>query len=128
MDSSLRNRSPSAITETDLLLPKTSSSLLEPQVLSKYSDYDQFIDLKTSSLNIFTTVVEEMPSWYVSDSYLKTGYRRITNSVRGCLLSLSYLHNETMNVYTHLIGSLLLFPVGFYTVSFMDLGKFEIDN
>jgi len=57
--------------------------------------------------------MDGIPSWYVSDSYVKEGYRRITNSWKGCLLSLSYWHNETGNVYTHGIGAICLFPVAF---------------
>ncbi|KAF9891381.1 hypothetical protein FE257_004237 [Aspergillus nanangensis] len=49
----------------------------------------------------------QAPAWYVKNSYIRTGYRPVTPSVRFCLQSLSYLHNETANIYSHLIPGLL---------------------
>jgi adiponectin receptor len=37
-----------------------------------------------------------------SDPYIQTGYRRCLHSVYHCLLSLLYLHNEWVNVWSHL--------------------------
>ncbi|KAJ3195227.1 hypothetical protein HDU67_004431, partial [Dinochytrium kinnereticum] len=54
---------------------------------------------------------------YHDNIYIKTGYRRIQYTYRGCYRSLFYLHNETGNVYTHLFGALLfllLVPLSFF--------------
>jgi adiponectin receptor len=120
MKKSVRNRSISSSTETDFLLLNSVDHLIQPddhtacqtdnshdKILSEWKDYKQFSFIPT-------TTVDQMPSWYVSDSYLLTGYRRITNSFQGCILSLQYLHNESVNVYSHMIGSILLFPLGSY--------------
>jgi adiponectin receptor len=85
----------------------------KPIILSTFQDYDQFIDDPKNSINLFTTKYEDAPTWYGAEGYIIHGYRRVTNSWRGCFLSLLYLHNETGNVYTHLIGFLLLFPIIF---------------
>ncbi|OPB45348.1 mPR-like GPCR protein [Trichoderma guizhouense] len=45
----------------------------------------------------------EVPSWYAHNSYIRTGYRPVTNSAKLCFESLGYLHNETLNIYTHLV-------------------------
>lgn len=37
------------------------------------------------------------------DPYIKTGYRRQLDSVYLCVLSLLYLHNEWVNVWSHLL-------------------------
>jgi adiponectin receptor len=82
-------------------------------VLSSFKDYDQFIGDPSNSINVYTTRYADAPAWYGSEGYILHGYRRITNSWRGCFISLFYLHNETGNVYTHLIGFLLVIPVIF---------------
>ncbi|KAJ3104385.1 hypothetical protein HDU96_008935, partial [Phlyctochytrium bullatum] len=51
----------------------------------------------------------KMPSWYHDNQYIRTGYRRIQFTYKGCVRSLLYLHNETGNIYTHLIGTVLFF-------------------
>lgn len=45
----------------------------------------------------------EVPSWYAHNSYIRTGYRPVTYSAKLCFESLGYLHNETFNIYTHLV-------------------------
>ncbi|KAJ5646437.1 hemolysin-III channel protein Izh2 [Penicillium lividum] len=49
----------------------------------------------------------DIPAWYSDNPYILTGYRPISNSTRNCLSSLFYLHNESINIYTHLIPSIL---------------------
>lgn len=47
----------------------------------------------------------QVPVWY-ADSFILTGYRPVTHSIRFCLESLVYMHNETVNIYTHLIPAI----------------------
>ncbi|EHY59097.1 ADIPOR-like receptor IZH2 [Exophiala dermatitidis] len=46
---------------------------------------------------------EELPEWHKDNHFMRTGYRPISNSCLSCAQSLGYLHNETLNIYTHLI-------------------------
>jgi hypothetical protein len=48
----------------------------------------------------------DAPFWLTDNAYILSGYRQINNSYYRCILSLFYLHNELINVYTHLIGTL----------------------
>ncbi|KAI3318451.1 hemolysin-III channel protein Izh2 [Xylariaceae sp. AK1471] len=48
-------------------------------------------------------VASEVPSWYSHNSFLRTSYRPISGSVRLCVDSLRIVHNETVNIYSHLI-------------------------
>ena len=52
----------------------------------------------------------EVPSWYAHNDYIRSGYRPVTRSARLCLASLGYLHNESVNIYSHLLpaGATLL--------------------
>ncbi|KAJ3272736.1 Adiponectin receptor protein 1 [Terramyces sp. JEL0728] len=86
----------------------------KPIKLARYADYKQFSNHE-NSINIFTTTRKYAPVWFGDTDYILHGYRRQTNSFRGCILSLTYLHNETGNVYTHLIGLLTIFPLIYFT-------------
>jgi adiponectin receptor len=50
---------------------------------------------------------EELSPWQQDNHYIHTGYRAPSNSYSKSFHSLLYLHNETVNIYTHLIGALL---------------------
>lgn len=45
----------------------------------------------------------ELPEWQKDNDYITHGYVRETNSFMHCFESLFYLHNETVNILTHLI-------------------------
>ncbi|KAF2199627.1 adiponectin receptor protein 1 [Delitschia confertaspora ATCC 74209] len=51
---------------------------------------------------------EELPAWYQDNPHVRTGYRPVSNSIQSCVQSLTYLHNETLNIYTHLLPAGLL--------------------
>ena len=55
-----------------------------------------------------TVVWEEAPEWQQDNEYILTGYRPGNTSYSRCFRSLSNAHNETCNIYTHLIGALVL--------------------
>ncbi|KAI8929748.1 hemolysin-III related-domain-containing protein [Entophlyctis helioformis] len=80
------------------------------------ADYADLIGHPTSCINQYTVPINRMPAWYNDNSFIRRGYRRITNSYAGCLTSLFFVHNETGNVYTHLVGALifLVLVAGFY--------------
>ncbi|KIK55838.1 hypothetical protein GYMLUDRAFT_175044 [Collybiopsis luxurians FD-317 M1] len=47
----------------------------------------------------------ELQDWQKDNKYILSGYRRLQYSWRGCLKSIfAYLHNETVNVHSHLWG------------------------
>ncbi|KAI8615604.1 hemolysin-III related-domain-containing protein [Chytriomyces sp. MP71] len=58
---------------------------------------------------------DEMPAWYQHEPFIWSGYRPIKPSYKHCLNSLAYWHNETGNIYTHLIGALLFIGLLGYT-------------
>jgi adiponectin receptor len=49
---------------------------------------------------------DELPSWQQDNHYILSGYRPQTNSYTGSGKSLGYIHNETVNIYSHLIGAI----------------------
>lgn len=52
------------------------------------------------STNVDLLRWKDMPKHLQFNPYVHTGYRPLTN-VRGCLNSLFYYHNETVNIITH---------------------------
>lgn len=57
----------------------------------------------------------DLPAWYQDNCFIITGYRPVSNSTRACFGSWFYLHNESMNIYTHLIPC-LAFLLGIWYV------------
>ena len=54
---------------------------------------------------------EEVPHWQQDNHYITSNYRRPSGSYRGSFASLFRLHNETVNIYSHLIPAILSLPV-----------------
>ena len=55
-----------------------------------------------------TTTWHEISEWQRDNKYILSGYRPEKADYLEILSSLTFLHNETCNVYTHLVGALLL--------------------
>ncbi|KDQ58613.1 hypothetical protein JAAARDRAFT_206498 [Jaapia argillacea MUCL 33604] len=50
----------------------------------------------------------EIEDWQRDNEYILSGYRRAQYTFRGCLASVfGYIHNETVNIHSHLFGALL---------------------
>ena len=66
-----------------------------------------------------TTHLTEAPPWMRSDTYIQTGYRRCLGSADRCLASLLYIHNELVNVWSHLLpGTIHIFALARECYSF----------
>ncbi|KAI0176405.1 hemolysin-III related-domain-containing protein [Hypoxylon sp. FL1284] len=52
---------------------------------------------------------DDLPAWRRDNHFLVSGYRAESNSYRRSLASLFYAHNESVNIWTHLLGA-LAFP------------------
>ncbi|KAG0376837.1 hypothetical protein BGX24_007155 [Mortierella sp. AD032] len=56
---------------------------------------------------------EELPKEWQSNPYILTGYRFLS-SKRQCLWSIFKIHNETCNIWTHMLGLIGLVGLGLY--------------
>ena len=54
-----------------------------------------------------TVLWNELPAWQQDNSYIQRGYRPASNSYQKSAASIGYLHNESVNIWTHLIGAVL---------------------
>ena len=55
-----------------------------------------------------TVTWQEISEWHLDNKYILGGYRPEKADYLEIFTSLTFLHNETCNVYTHLVGALLL--------------------
>lgn len=53
---------------------------------------------------------DDLPHWQRDNHHIHTGYRPASFSFLVSFQSLSYLHNETVNIYSHLLPSILAIP------------------
>jgi adiponectin receptor len=47
---------------------------------------------------------KDLAPWRQDNEYIHRGYRPLSNSYTKSLQSLVYVHNQTVNIYTHLLG------------------------
>ena len=50
---------------------------------------------------------DEIPPWYQDNDCIRHGYRPVMDDPKTCFESWTYIHNETANIYSHLLPSLL---------------------
>ncbi|RPA93003.1 HlyIII-domain-containing protein [Choiromyces venosus 120613-1] len=63
-----------------------------------------------------TVLFHELPLWMQDNHFIISGYRPQSFSLYKSFHSLTYLHNETVNIYTHLLPSLLSLLLGTYAL------------
>ncbi|KAF9937582.1 hypothetical protein BGZ67_001093 [Mortierella alpina] len=78
----------------------------------------------------------DLPHWMQDNPAIWTGYRRPTFSYRKCLASLGFLHNESVNIWTHLLGAvgcIVVSPIAYFkifgvleTIQWTDIAVFYI--
>ncbi|EDK43592.1 hypothetical protein LELG_01771 [Lodderomyces elongisporus NRRL YB-4239] len=60
----------------------------------------------------------ELDDWQQDNHYIKSGYVKGTSSYLDSIKSLGYLHNETVNIYSHLLPSSISFWAILYYINF----------
>jgi adiponectin receptor len=55
--------------------------------------------------NALTVLWDDLPSWQKDNHYILSGYRPASASFQKSFASLGYLHNESVNIYSHLLGA-----------------------
>ena len=58
---------------------------------------------------VFLLKYDELPPWQRDNQFILTKYRPESNSYFKCFQSLLYLHNESVNIHSHLLGAFLFF-------------------
>lgn len=104
----LRDLSPTpaeSLTRTVNIIAATESSSVEAKATEK-----------TPRKKHCLLSYDEIPEWYRENEHIRYGYRPVSGSVRTSFSSWKYLHNETVNIYSHLIPA-LVFVLGLWYIS-----------
>ena len=113
MASDLRSRPlPKSPSSTSQRTPNSVSNgpskpLSEPP---KESIHEAYTGLKPNRLMFFS----ELPGWLQDNAYITSHYRPPSYSIPKSLYSLTYLHNETVNIYSHLLPALFVPFISYY--------------
>ncbi|KAL2289436.1 hypothetical protein FJTKL_01726 [Diaporthe vaccinii] len=59
---------------------------------------------------------DELPEWYQDNPHIYHGYWPVSGSAAASLASWHYLHNETVNIYSHLVPCAVLFLGEWYVL------------
>jgi len=85
-------------------------AVVEPSNLKFKNDgsLKPVVDSASSTRSHRTLAWLEIPEWQRDNEYILTGYRRVQNSWEGCRASVfGYLHNESINIHSHLWGAVI---------------------
>jgi adiponectin receptor len=62
--------------------------------------------------NALTVLWDDLPPWRRDNHYIHSGYRPESSSFKKSFASLGYLHNESVNIYSHFIGAVMFSGLG----------------
>ncbi|KAG8161625.1 hypothetical protein KVR01_008612 [Diaporthe batatas] len=57
---------------------------------------------------------DELPEWAKDNEHIHSGWRPETNSYLECIKSMLYVHNETGNIYSHLLAAVWMVLLGMW--------------
>ncbi|KAF0450710.1 putative hemolysin-III channel protein Izh2 [Gigaspora margarita] len=99
------------------LFRRKLSPNLTSEKMSLVNDNDRIENNFDAENRSLTCSFSELPHWLKDNVDILTGYRRPTYSYIKCMRSLFYLHNESVNIWSHLTGA-LIFIILSITTSF----------
>ena len=70
----------------------------------------------------------DVPDYYKDNEYIKRGYLLYCDSIFKALKSLFRLHNESVNIWSHILGAIIFFGLIWYTAIFMTNYKIQFFN
>ncbi|KAK3990991.1 hemolysin-III related-domain-containing protein [Cladorrhinum sp. PSN332] len=89
----------------------------QPQPEPAPSNHPHIDSAKETLANAASTIkhvlYHDLPEWRQDNAYIISGYRPTSNSFSLSFSSLLYLHNETINIWSHLLGAVLFTICGF---------------
>ncbi|KAI9831585.1 MAG: hypothetical protein M1819_004817 [Sarea resinae] len=67
-----------------------------------------------------TVLWEDLPHWMQDNHYIRGSYRPVSNSYLGSFASLGYLHNESVNIYSHLLGAIVFSIISVFLYNILE--------
>lgn len=97
----------------EIELPTTPTQKGEKETIEE-KDLKEINDIDSNKIIIGT--FEQAPDFLQDNEFIKKGYRINCNNVTKILKSLFMFHNETVNIWTHLLGFFLSIGLIIYTI------------
>src|SRR5947207_2488627 len=67
-----------------------------------------------------TILWHEIEEWQQDNHYITSGYRPASRSYKRSASSIGYIHNETVNIWTHLVGAIAALAGSFVLYSVLE--------
>jgi len=100
-----------AIKEMEDIDPTGILKCVDQHMVDTYNAISQAAKLGACRLLHF----EELPIEWQENPYILSGYRFLPTK-RQCLQSIFWLHNETCNIWTHILGFVFFMGLGIYSI------------
>ena len=110
-----------------------SQNLIEEDTKQNKSEVSNFLN-ETKDLNLDKELdlslgtFEEAEKFMQDNEYIKEGYILNCTTFKKTLRSLLMIHNETVNVWSHLIGAIFFFFLIWYTTVFITNLQTQVSN
>ena len=109
-----------------------SQNLLEEEKQNESEDSNSFIKSKELDLekefDLTLGTFEEAEKFMQDNEYIREGYILNCNTFKRTLRSLVMIHNETVNVWSHLVGAIFFFFLIWYTTIFITNLQTQVSN
>ena len=117
-------------------MEEKNSSIIQLKEIDKIKsineDSDEVIKLSDADidkeLDIRIGTYEEAPKFVQDNEYIKGGYLLNANTFKKIFKGLFIIHNESVNVWSHLIGAIFFFFMIWYTIIFITNLQTQISN
>lgn len=99
--------------------------------LSEWEESTKLINSKTSqevNTDPYIGTYHEADDYIKDNEYIETGYRINYTTVWRTIKSLFVAHNETVNIWSHLIGVIAFFATTFYIIIFLTKGHVNVKS
>jgi len=114
----------SSVASSSYSICESCESICESVIdLLEKKDMKRFTEMENGHLKLIT--YNQCPKWLADNPYIITNYRPPCYSYYACIKSLLYIHNETGNIYTHLVGE-VLFTIFYIVTAFQYIPSFKI--
>jgi adiponectin receptor len=80
---------------------------MAPKLSYDEKDSSPVTKAEKTAKQALTILWDDIPEWMRDNHYITTGYRPQSNSYWKSASSITYLHNESVNIWTHIVGAAL---------------------
>lgn len=80
--------------------PRQRRKSFSEQMVDGYHSVEQKV------IDALTVLWDDLPDWQRDNQFIRSGYRPESKSFKKSFASLGYIHNETVNIFSHLIPAI----------------------